>query len=716
MTGNNRTRKAVVGLLVCLVFGTAGCSVYFNTFFNAKKAFNAAEKARRASPRVAAGQREYQLAIDKCLEVVEGHPNSKYYDDAIYILGVSYYHTQQYGKAERRFREYLADYPNGNKARQANVYLAKSKLALGDLDDAMATFSQVFESSYDREYKAEAAMALGNHHHEAKDYGRARHYYLAVRDSLGDDLTALEAQTLVADGYFEQFQFKDALSGYLQILGMDPSKEQKYHALYQAALCSFRLQRIDDGLAYLDQLARDELYYDSLGILKLTMAEGFEYDDDLLQAEATYEDVVATSDRKTWQAMAYYRLGLIYQLDYDQLDRAKEYYDLAAETDRASSIRPDAIMRSTDIGKLETFARTALDSTATPAAIDEAAYSQYLLAELYWLKLNKPDSAMVEMRYLVDSFATSYYAPQAMISLAEMTRDRLGDDATADSLLKAMLRVYPQSDFVPDALEALGLKGTAADTGYAAIYIDKAEDFLLNGENHDSARVYYQLVVDRFPESEYYVPAKFALIWLDETYNSPGDSSIYYAYKEFADSFPGNEWADIALSRTGAASATRRRSDDRRDERRGEETDSLASRDTGYLAGTGQDTTGYIDPIVAAYRGPRGDTLVDLRLEPIETLIPFEFPPESAVGTQYDWRMYFQLLIDFSGKVVDFVLKIPSGDELIDQRAMETIGSMTFDAIEISNRVVDAGMSDKRTEEGYWFVYQYTVTKPEYLR
>jgi hypothetical protein len=120
--------------------------------------------------------------------------------------------------------------------------------------------------------------------------------------------------------------------------------------------------------------------------------------------------------------------------------------------------------------------------------------------------------------------------------------------------------------------------------------------------------------------------------------------------------------------------------------------------------------------MIAAYRGPSGDTLVDLRLEPIETLIPFEFPPEAAIDNRYDYRLYFQLLIDFSGKVVDYVLKIPSGNDLIDQRARETVGSMTFDAIEISNRVVDAGMSDKRTEEGYWFVYQYTVSKPEYLR
>ena len=154
---------------------------------------------------------------------------------------------------------------------------------------------------------------------------------------------------------------------------------------------------------------------------------------------------------------------------------------------------------------------------------------------------------MVEMQYLVDSFPDSYYAPKAMIALAQMEREYAEDSVAADSILKAMLRRYPDSDFVPEALEALSLSGTAADTGYAALYIGQAEDFLINEDNGDSARVRYQYVVDNFPESKFFVPAKFALVWLDETYDSPGDSSVIHAYQEFADSFPGNEYASAAL-------------------------------------------------------------------------------------------------------------------------------------------------------------------------
>ena len=702
---------------MCLLFASGGCSVYFNTFFNAKKAFNSAEKVRKGSRRSTAGQNDYQKAIEKALKVVENYPNSKYYDDAIYILGVSYYYTQQYSKAERRFREVLANYPDSKFARDANLYLAKSKLAMGVLDDAMTIFDQVFESKLSREFKAEAAMELGNYYYDEKRYDDARRYFMAVRDSLGDEITAREAQKNIADGYFELFQFQDALSAYLQLLGIEPDKDQNYHALYRAALCSFRMQRVSVGLGYLDQLALDPLYFDSLGILKLTMAEGYENDEELTQAEDLYEDVAATSEKKSWQATALYRLGLIYQFDYGELNKAKEYFDEAAGADRGSPIRSDAVMRSSDIGKLATFARNPLDSAATPEAIDEAASAQYQLAELYWSKLNRPDSAMTEMKYLVDSFATSYYAPQAMIALAQMYRDQLSDSTRADSLLKAMLKEYPHSDLVPDALEALGLKGTAADTGYAGVYIDRGEDFLLNDGNVDSAMAAYQYVVDNFPDSKYQVLSRFALIWLKENYASPGDSSVYYAYQEFADSFQGETWANIALHRIGSAAARAIEMAASQAEEDSLETDSaLFAVDATTQQDTVNAATAYIDPMVAAYRGPNGDTLVDLRLEPIEIPIPFEFPPEAAMGNQHDWRLFFQLLIDYSGKVVDYVLKIPSEIEEINRRAKETVGSARFDAMAVSNRIVDAGISDKRTDEGTWFVYQYIVSKPEYLR
>ena len=57
-----------------------------------------------------------------------------------------------------------------------------------------------------------------------------------------------------------------------------------------------------------------------------------EYEDDLVGAEAVYAEVARTSENKLWEGLANYRLGLIYQFDYDDLDEAKRYYDKAVES------------------------------------------------------------------------------------------------------------------------------------------------------------------------------------------------------------------------------------------------------------------------------------------------------------------------------------------------------------------------------------------------
>ncbi len=708
-------KKFLLLVLVTLIF-SSGCGVYFNTFFNAKKYFGSAEKARKRSPSGNAGGGDYQKAIEKALKVVENNPNSKYYDDAVYILAVSYFHTRQFSRSERRFREMLANYPDSKNTRESGLYLAKAKLELGDIEDAMALFSEIFEADYDKDFKAEAAMALGRYHFNAKEYESSRRYFLAVRDSLGENVQKLESQIYVADGYYDLFKFRDALGAYLQVLGMEPDKGQTYHAKFRSALCSYHLQRIVDGLAYLDELIEDELYYDSLGTLRLTVARGYELDDDLLQAEASYSEVATTTENQRLASRAFYRLGLIYQFDYDQLGEAKEYYDKAVQANRSSEESKDALQRSSDIGKLEQYARAELDSTATEGAIDDAAYTQFMLSELYWLSLNKPDSAIIEMQYLVDSFPTSFYAPNGRIALAEMIRVELGDNETADSLLRSVLTDYPKSDYVPEALTALGLGGTAADTGYAEIFIDRGEDFV-EADVYDSARVNYQYVVDNFPDSKYHLLAQFTLLWLTEKYEPPGDSSLALAYQEFADSFPGSDFSYAALERLGQAA------------RRPQRPAPTAAED--QLAETGPDrdeppgsvqdeaipgAQEYVDPLVSLYYLPSGDSLVLLKADPIEVVEEFEYPVEVASQAPTDSKLYFQILVDFSGKVVDYKLHIASGIDEIDARARLAVGSMTFDALEVSNKIVSSGSAESDDGRGHWFVYEYRVVKPKHLR
>ncbi|UCD64799.1 MAG: tetratricopeptide repeat protein [Candidatus Zixiibacteriota bacterium] len=692
-------------IVVCLALtALAGC-VYYNTFFNARRAFNEAEKSRKAG-RFRGGrinQALYQTAIDKSLKVVENYPNSSYYDDALYVLGISYYYTEKYLSSERRLRELLANYTESKYAPECQLYLAKAKLELRDEETAVELFRSIFQSEFKRELRTEAALALGNYHFEEKKYDLAQQYFQAVRDSLGGRRDKKDAQRMIADSYYGDFRFKEALSAYLQMLGMQPDKDEKYHSLFHAGLCSFSLMRIESGLDYFNTLAGDEAYFDSLSVIRLKMAQGYEYDEDIDQAELIYQQVLDEEKKPALAAEAAYRLGLIYQFDYDDLPRAKEYYDETVKLSRSSEFGQDALQRSSDIGKIEDYARTIeLDASTTQDMIDKAAETQYQLAELYWFSLNKPDSAFIEMKYVVDSFPSSVVAPKALIAMSQMQRELKGDSSAARRTLELIPRFYAHSDYVPQALQALGLSGTAADTGYAKIYLDRAEAFLADSANVDSAQYYYQYIVDNFPRSQYNLQARFSLIWLQEEYRNPGDSSLIYAYNELVDSFPNTVWANEASRRLVGEMRMTAAEEEKEDTTAAE--DEPAFDEELPFRRDEDSTVTATDRLADVYVGPNGEKIVNINIEPIEIREEFEYPVE-AYRTAWEGDLYFQILLDFSGEVKDFILKIRSDVDEINLEAEKAVKSMIFDPLRIPQEQQDK-----------WLVYKFEVRKPDHLR
>lgn len=1001
-----RAKRLILSLLLVGLV-SSGC-VYYNTFFNARQAFNEAEKIRKQTGQ--GSQAGYKTAIDKALKVVEDHPNSGYYDDALYVLGVSYYYSQQYLKAERRLRELLADFPKSKFVKEGTLYLAKSKMQIDEVNDAVALFEEIFQGKYDKTFRAEAAMELGQYHSDQKDQPAALRYYMAVRDSLGDEQQKLQAQRFIADGYFEEFKFADALKGYLQVLGLKPNRNEKYHALYQAAVCSYRLQRTSVGLDYLNKLIKDPIYFDSLGVLTLAVGEGHEDAGDLMLAENVYQDVAVTSKNNNWAGEAYYRLGLIYQFDYDDPDQAKKFYDKATQASAGSISGRDASGRSADIGKLQTLMKAGLDTmavrlaqegldsvamadtfnivldsvwhpkppvdssdtsgtrrpkagkdslalaslgkstdstakkpsdsaaikdtsalrkpsdsialrdtsvtpgsaptalkdtlqgpggnpptaadssrpakrdtsavvastppvnsdsaaaaarlaehrrqvaalmssqqqtsnvpvikrptpksaadsglsktspsdstrgdttkavrpadssqaaaavttatgplviqsgaampavndstkkgadsltvrdttrvkagdstqtqnlsqdstsqknlrTGTTAAaakkdtgltrqqvwkrINDAAQSQYTLAELNWFQLDKPDSAMKELTGLLETFPKSEIAPNAMIALSEMYRDYKNDTTTADSLLHQVLKDYPRSDHVEEAIDALGLKGTAADTGYAEFYMRRADSFLVDAKNYDSAAYYYRYVARRFPRSSLRDKATFNSIWVTENYQSPGDSTVYYAYKRFADAFPQSPLATEATRRLTFQPPPPVKMPSDTKEKPVTRADSLMATGPNLVAkSAGPDTAStYVDPRTAAFVGPRKEELILLEIQPVQTNIDFVYPNSASDLQGNQFVLYFQILLDVTGKVIDLVLKVPSSNDELNTRATATVGSMTFDPLSVSQQLQQKAHDlilpeDQADPRGRWYVLKYVVSKPAYL-
>jgi hypothetical protein len=129
-----------------------------------------------------------------------------------------------------------------------------------------------------------------------------------------------------------------------------------------------------------------------------------------------------------------------------------------------------------------------------------------------------------------------------------------------------------------------------------------------------------------------------------------------------------------------------------------------------------ENTGGIGQKLQGLYVRPNGDTIRLLDFEPIEIIDEFEFPTEAYSMQEPALYLYFHVLLDFSGEVIDYELRSPSQYDEINIRAERTVASMTFDPVEVSNLVSTLNLPESSDGRGYWFVYKYLVEKPEFLR
>ena len=129
--------KFFLFLLIVTIFTSC---VYFNTFYNAETAYNQALKIIEESPITANDKLPSQAdklliqAIENSALVLEDYANSKYIDDAIFIIGKSSFLRNEIAISEKHFRMIIDFYPDSKYYDLAEIWLAYTHFRMGMID------------------------------------------------------------------------------------------------------------------------------------------------------------------------------------------------------------------------------------------------------------------------------------------------------------------------------------------------------------------------------------------------------------------------------------------------------------------------------------------------------------------------------------------------------------------------------------------------------
>ena len=140
MSLRNKSFKYLLVIIPLFVFG--GCSIwenfttYFNLYYNTSTLFEDAEKEILSQKRdlfsteplviPATARTSLTKVIEKSSKLLQFYSGSSYVNDALLMLGKSFYYQGNYLKSKKKFEEFLAaETDDEEEITEANLWLAK---------------------------------------------------------------------------------------------------------------------------------------------------------------------------------------------------------------------------------------------------------------------------------------------------------------------------------------------------------------------------------------------------------------------------------------------------------------------------------------------------------------------------------------------------------------------------------------------------------------
>jgi TolA-binding protein len=626
----------ILSILALTLFSS--CSVwdsftaYFNTYYNAQRAYAEAEADVWAMPETKESGRNFLIplnisqtaktkftdVIEKCSKLLQYHPEAGLVDDALMMIGRSYYYQNEYQKAERKFKELIDGYPQSDLALEAQALLAFAYYKSNDRENAAKTAQQVLDLATGKgedRMVAEAALVLGQLALDDKAYTRARPFFIQVGEYGNTSEKRAQALMKVGEMYMQEKDFVKAQEAYQRSFSLSGSYLGEYRARLGVARMLNKQHRFDDAHNVLLALRSNTNYREFYGQIDFELGNVARDRGAIQEALEQYAYVDTAYARTETSADAKLALGMIYETVLFQYDSARAVFDRGRGAAITAESRPQIVRRAdyltryityrNDIAKLDSLREAALhprdtanvvrdsvridsasvaradtlktgrkDSSAIaradsmrlhapqmpPLPLDTINFRQADrmddLAGLFYATMALPDSARFWYKRLLRKFPDSRPAPRALYVLARMeSEDSTGTHTVSDSLFREIIRRFPDSPFAEESKRMLGLPPSVKIPDPVDLSYRSATALLQSGK-YAAAIDSFEAIVHRSPTSPIAPRALYAIGWTYEYHTKQLDSAGA-TYERLAARYPASLYAQRVQPRVAEIQSAR---------------------------------------------------------------------------------------------------------------------------------------------------------------
>ena len=533
-------------VLVLLIIPLAGCHPYYNTFYNAKEAYNSARRKHVKIERVfpdslAVTSTEemialYDRSVEKSLKMMEVFPRDrKHQDRAHFLMGRAAFYKQDFPVCLGRVSDLQSLHPKSPLVPPAMIYAAKSHIMMDNLAVAEEILLGLLRDYPLLDRNQEITMLLI----EIAMRRGGRSQALGLLDGIKLSALPLEKRIDIilrmADLHYELRQYQIALN----MLRNAPRSNKHPFLMYRIDrliyFCLDATDSLNDALDHLSAMQKNRRYtdqkYEILYYRAVTLRRMGRFNEAIALLEEIEKMCVRIGTRTgaaTLCGRTSYELALIYQ-EQGEFDKAEAGFEAASKVKG---------LPTSDKASMRLWALRRLRELRQPdSAGNIPAEARYLIAELFRFELESPDSAYFYYAELTtDAAAADSLRPRALLSAAVVARHMLGDTARADSLLKTVISGYEGTEYARRAQIEMDIEVTVVTARELAERKFRDAEALLENEPMEAVKAFYNVFVE-YPDIDMAPKSLHAAAWYTDN-TLQRNRAAMTLYEELCEKYP----------------------------------------------------------------------------------------------------------------------------------------------------------------------------------
>lgn len=501
----NKTFPFIIQLLLFFILTTTffGCGIwedfttYFNLYYNTKDKFEQAENAVKLQRKnlfeydekslTGNVPQQFNAVIEKCSKILQFHSSSSYVDNALLMLGKSFYYQKNYLKALRKFQELQVTYPESDLILDNELWIGKTDMRLKNFDLALNELKVVRDKAIEED---EYEIIKDAYAEEIVYRVRSENYQSAISliseflNVSDDDEVNAEVEFELGKLYRKVDDLDNAILSFKRVFDYSPAFEVELNTQLELATALRETDKAEEASAILEKLKSETKYSDAYDRIDLETGVTL-YDLGIIDESVSKLILVDTTYSNSMSAsIARYKLGEIFEYHFKNFDSASYYYTKSI----SAAASPDYIKQAA--AKSELFKKY---QSLRKSILDTQKQLRYLENPEYFVQ----DS----IAFYSDTLATDENLSNEQIN-QNKSLDELKDRQNVNRTPKANLKNPPVRPTISiDSAKALMVKNE----------FDLANLFFNELSVPDSAYFYYNDIVNNYPNSRYHSRALYSI-------------------------------------------------------------------------------------------------------------------------------------------------------------------------------------------------------------